>query len=166
PLLARIRRRFVVLVTEALLGPRVLSSTAKREEETELVLFEALWSAEELAAERVPGLVADVVAAALLSVLLVSRLPGSFVAVGLVVLAFAALAAEAARRIATKEAQRSWDTFLPLASSVEACIHGSLELVGNGRDRAQRGLVRARTEAWVRRAWRADWLAGLSGRVP
>lgn len=165
PLLARIRRRFLALTTEVLLGRRVLASAAERDE-TELVLFEALWSAEELAAERVPGLVADALAAALLCVLLASRLPGSLITMGFVVLLVAALTAEGARRVAGREAQRSWDAFLPLASSVEACIHGSVELVTNGRERAQRAVVDAQTDAWVRSAWRADWLAGLSGRVP
>ncbi|HVJ93460.1 MAG TPA: ATP-binding cassette domain-containing protein [Labilithrix sp.] len=165
PLLASVRKRFTTLVADILLHHRELGPAPKRDG-AELVIFEALWTAEDLAAERIPGLVADSVAAVVLSGLVVCTLPASVIAVGVAALALAALAGEGARRISGTQAQRSWDAFLPVASSLEACIHGGPELVANGRDREQEEIVRERTQEWIRNAWRADWLSGLSGKLP
>ena len=166
PLLATIRRRFLAFAADVLLRRDAGASDVRPEGETEVILFDGLWAVEDLAAERVPGIVADAIAAAVIGGLLVWTLPPRMIGVGIVVLLVAARVAEGARRVSGAHAQKSWEAFLPVASSVEACIHGGAELVGNGRERDQRELVRARTERWVRASWRADWLSGLSGRLP
>lgn len=166
PLLASMRRRFVALATEVLLHREEHGRTKHEDVETDVVVFDGLWAAEDLAAERFSGIVADAIAAVLIGGSIARTLPTRTIAIGLVALLVTALAAERARRVSGAQATRSWKTFLPVGAAVEACIHGGLELVANGRDRAQRALVRARTEDFVRASWRADWLAGLSGRLP
>jgi ABC-type multidrug transport system fused ATPase/permease subunit len=166
PLLAAMRRRFVAIVTDVLLHREEHARSKNEALATDVIVFDGLWAAEDMAAERVPGIAADAIAAVIIGGLLGWTLPGRTIAIGLAALFVAALAAEGTRRIAGAQASQSWKAFVPVGASMEACIQGGLELVANGRDRDQSAVVRARNEHFVKASWRADWLSGLSGRLP
>lgn len=163
PLLAAVRARFSTSVTQALFDE---GASPRKREETELLLFDALAVTEDLVANRAPGIIADAIATLVIGVFLVAHVAPSLLATAALVLVVAALASEGARRVSGAEASRSWKAFVPFHEAIEACLHGGFELVANGRARAHTAFVDARAAAWIRSSWRADWLAGLSGRLP
>lgn len=163
PLLAAVRASFSSRVTQALFAE---GARARRRDETELLLFEALAVTEELVGDRAPGVIADAIATVLLGAFVFTRLPTSLLAISGAVLGIAAVVGESARRLAASEAQRSWDAFVPFYEAIESCLHGGFELVANGRTRSQAAFVDARAADWIRASWRADWLTGLLGRLP
>jgi ABC-type multidrug transport system fused ATPase/permease subunit len=165
PLMARLRARFVTIVARALLHRRALAPTTTQAESS-VVLFDGLWVAEELLVDRIPAIVADGLAAIVLAAIALAKLPVRDVLVGSLALLASGLVLEGARRVAGKHAQRSYDAFLPVAADIDGCAQGGLELLANGQAHDHEKRVVERAVRWARIGWRADWLAGLSGRMP
>jgi ABC-type multidrug transport system fused ATPase/permease subunit len=154
--------RVVACFADALLHRRRSTTQA----ESSVVLFDGLWVAEELLIDKAPALLADTLAAVVLGVLATTHLNTQLVVVGGAALIVAGIALQAARQVAGAHGQRSYDAFMPVAASIEGCAQGGLELFANGRAHQQENVVLEHTARWTKIGMRADWLAGLSGRMP
>jgi ABC-type multidrug transport system fused ATPase/permease subunit len=162
PLIARVRLRVVACFADALLHRRGSATQA----ESSVLLFDGLWVAEELLIDRAPMLAADAIAAIVLGVLALTYLSTRLVVVGGTALIVAGVALQIARRVAGAHGQRSYDAFMPVAASIDGCATGGVELLANGRAHQQEKVVLERAARWAKIGTRADWLAGVSGRMP
>lgn len=175
PLLARIRRAFASRVGGAVFVPGALSPDPKAPGPPEpggpggareVAILDGLWATELFVTAYAPGLLADIIAAVVVVLVALPRLPGSFVASAAVLFVVVAASAEGLRRFASRSAQRSYDAFLPFATLLEEVFVGVDELRANGRRAPVQAELRRLADTWAGATVRADWLAGFAGRAP
>jgi ABC-type multidrug transport system fused ATPase/permease subunit len=166
PLVAAVRTRLYDETARGLLGRDPMAAPLPPREALDGGLVDALYAAEALFADLLPGVVADGLAAAALAAVVAPFLPLRIVLVALAALLVAGALAEIARRAAEHAGKRSWDAFTPVADGLALCLHAVRDVRGNGAEGAALAEARRVTAAYVRASRAADLVAGLAGRAP
>lgn len=166
PLVAAVRTRLYAVTARGLLARDPLGAPTPPRDALDGGIVDALYAAETVFADLLPGLVGDAIAAALLAVIVAPFLPVRVVAVAIGALAIAGLFAELARRAAERAGQRSWDAFTPVADRLALCLHGARDVRGNGAIAGALERVRVATERYVAASRASDLVSGLAGRAP
>lgn len=166
-LVAEVRRRASEVFVKALFARGMASSEDERTrgKGDEVAVFEGHYAVESLAAEQLPLLAGDLIAAVTLLPQLAEfppRLLGYAVASALAAWAVSM----AARRLANRAEARIWEAYASVARSLRGAALGARELVAQGRAKRFEAVAAARAQAWADTAEREGRLLSASVRAP
>ena len=165
-----LRTRVEVALTvrgiDALFRGNLLRASPLEADESEAAIIEGVHYGARILAELSPQLIADTVAAFLVTVVLGAIEPRHVLLVGALSAAIGGGGVVVARRVTIRESERSAEAYRPVLDAVVAAIHGRLELVANGVDVAFRQSFAEAIHVWSAQALRAERLSSIAGRLP
>ncbi|MDP9148883.1 MAG: ABC transporter ATP-binding protein/permease [Myxococcota bacterium] len=165
-LVSRVESRLYVQVVEAVLRKDALLSSILPDEEARLALFEGAHTVAGLVGERLPSLVANVLAAVVLAAYVLSREPALVTALGAVALVLGGFSFVFATDWAKRAQGRFAAAWGRLADGVSDAFEGRLEIIAGGQADAHASRFAGVAEAWRRARLRVVAAAGFTARAP
>ena len=150
----------------AVLGADVLRPTLLPDEEARGSLFEGQHRIAALLADILPNLLANLVAAGILTAAVAASQPARVILVAAAALGAGGLSLFLSRRLVHAAQKEAWTTWGSVADGVTDACEGRLELVAAGRDDEFLRRFTLTTQSWGDKERRAGRLAGLLGRLP
>ncbi|MDP9002095.1 MAG: hypothetical protein M3O46_18540, partial [Myxococcota bacterium] len=126
----------------------------------------AVYLSTQVVAVDLPLLVADGVATALLTILIVSSEPGRLAGFAIATTSIAALALIATRRAMQRAINRAWEAQQRVYDCFVDALEGRLDVVASGRRGAFLAETHARAGAWAKAGSRVAGEALLSNKLP
>jgi ABC-type transport system involved in cytochrome bd biosynthesis fused ATPase/permease subunit len=163
---ARMQRRLHRAAAGALLASDPLVATPLGDDDPHSVLIGGVHDGSMLTAERLPGALGDLVAAAGIFVFLASTQPAPLLVAFGGAVVIAAGVGVALRTTTARAEDEAWEAYRPLLDRMLVAIRGRLELVANGVDETFSSAIDAHLDAFERAQRRADRVAGVAGRAP
>jgi ABC-type multidrug transport system fused ATPase/permease subunit len=163
---ARTEADLLQRVVSALLNSDVLRANILPDEDARAELGQAVYHATLSVSLEIPLLLADSVAAAMLTLVILAQEPGRLVAVAVALTLVAAVALLATRRSIDKALEGAWAAQQQVFADFVDALEGRLEIVASGRRAAFVAKMHARTRAWATASTRVAAEAVVSGKLP
>jgi ATP-binding cassette subfamily C protein CydCD len=157
---------FFVRVVDVLLESDVLRTSVLPDEDAHLELGQAIYNTSQAISQQLSALAADLVASAVLAVVVLAIEPPRVVAaaVGLTLVGLAVVLVS--RRSLQKAAEKAWKAQERVYSAFVDALDGRLEIVAAGRRVEFMKGMTERARVWAREAVRVAADSVISGRLP
>jgi len=153
-------------VIRALLGGHVLRESVLPDQDASVELGQGVYHAAIAVSQELPNLVADLVACALLSIVVLSEEPPRLVVAAIALMLVSALALFWSRDRVHRALSRAWISQGRVLEAFVDALDGRLELVASGLRGRFVNESQARTRAWGAAGVNVATATALSGRLP
>jgi ABC-type bacteriocin/lantibiotic exporter with double-glycine peptidase domain len=144
----------------------VLRANVLADDDARAELAQGVFQTTQALAVELPVLVADVIAAALLSLVTIAREPPQVAGTALGVTILAGLTLLLSRRAMAGALSAAWEAQRAAHEGLVNAIEGRLDIVAAGRSGAFLAQIRGRTRAWAAAGSHVAWEALIAHRLP